>query len=301
MEQIITAPSLAEGATKRETRQEQVLFEYRRWPYVAMTPAYGALVVAERLFPPQMQKLLDRLCPTHGLLRRGGGTWRALQALYENHAAQNGSGRFNRFWCNLRNAQAVRNRLRIVKRELPAVIRGLGKTEVRILEVAAGSAIGLLETMATLQAEGITVCALLLDLDPTALEYSSALAERMGLGNQVQTICDNAARVLRVASTFKPDVIEMVGFLDYFSDERARKLFRHIWTSLPEYGRFVTANIMPNSEAFVVHGLFRWPAMVYRTPAALRSLLDEAKFIHIQTYTEPLGIHTLAVAEKGGS
>ena len=285
-------------------------FETRRWPYLVMMPFYFMLVLwismkkaiayrvkgAERL--NYNSRILEDLCPTFRALRRMGGTWRALELLYDRHAERTPGfkGVLDRFWCGLMNAQAVRNRLVIVQEELAEAIRSLGRSDVRLMELASGSAVGALEVMRQLKNEGITVHALLTDTDQAALDYSLKLAEQYGLADQVEVAKLNALKMRPLARRFKPDVVEMVGLLDYFNRETALHLFQQIADCLPDGGLFLTGNVMPNIEAFVVHGAFEWPSMTYRRAPELADLLVEGGFTLVHGRVEPLRIHVVTVA-----
>ena len=96
-----------------------------------------------------------------------------------------------------------------------------------------------------------------------------------------------------------PDIVEMVGLLDYFRYRKARKIFSLIFENLPEGGKFITANIVDNEERRFITNLVGWK-MIYRDPhelahLALRSGFQREKIMVIR---EPLNIHTILIAEK---
>ena len=196
------------------------------------------------------------------------------------------------------NCQAVRNRLKLVKQEIGrAILRFSNHQEVRLLSLAAGSAQGVIEVMAELKAKGIQVRALLLDIDQTALDYAILLADRYGVGNQIETVKANVAQVARVSQDFRPQVIEMLGLLDYIPQGKAIRLVEKIRQSLETKGIFFTCNIYHNMEMHFLKWVINW-AMIYRTPAELAEIVTEAGFSDYRLIYEPLKIHGLVIAQK---
>ena len=244
----------------------------------------------------------DGLCPKVQIIKKVGGTWKALDILYNLEYKEKPGflSRIEDFWTNILNIKAVRNRSRLVQFELKKIIinflsRG---EEVRILELAAGSAQPLLEVLAYFRERGIlNIKVLLLDNDPSALDYAKILAVKYGVQDQVEVVKTNAFFVKRVARVFRPNIIEMVGLLDYLPDNAAKKLLTNIKEALlPSCGVFVTANIVSNCERVATHLLYAWPKMFYRSPHQLETILQQAGFDKNRITAEPLNIHCLAVA-----
>ena len=234
------------------------------------------------------------------IIKKVGGTWKALDILYNLKYKEKPGfrGRIEDFWTNVLNIKAVRNRSRLVQFELKKIIKHfLSKgEEVRILELAAGSAQPLLEVLAYFRERGISnIRVLLLDNDPSALDYAKILAVKYGVQDQVEVVKTNAFFVKRVAKVFRPHIIEMVGLLDYLSDDVAKKLLTNIKEVLP-CGVFVTANIVPNCERVATHMLYDWPKMFYREPGQLEAMLQKAGFKNIRIAIEPLSIHTISIS-----
>ncbi|MFB6274099.1 MAG: class I SAM-dependent methyltransferase family protein [Salinibacter sp.] len=242
---------------------------------------------------------LDGYCPTPRAIREGAGTWKALDVIYNYAFEQSKSlrSRLDAYWISIDNVLAVRNRLRLVKHELRQSIEAYpDRDEVRILELAAGSAQAVVEVIAELRAEGfpVRVSATLVDIDPDALAHGEEMAARLGVADCVTGVCANAFRVNKLAQQFRPDIIEMVGFIEYINDDQLRRLLTHIKLSLPPDGTLITAVIMPNAEQPFVHTAFDWPAMAYRTPAQLDESLRQAGWGHCRLTFEPFRIHCLA-------
>jgi len=231
-------------------------------------------------------------------------TWKALEVMYAFPERQvrgktNLSGKL--WWNLLDNAKSIRNRLFLVKNELAKVIQKLAnqKESIRILSIGSGSARSVLETIASFNGTSRRVEALLIDIDPSAIEFSKNLARQLKINGCTARLTGNFFRLERDAAEFNPDIIELVGLLDYLTDKQAIVLLGKIHRILAIKGYVITGNITPNIEApFVTKGI-NWP-MIYRTPEELRNLLVKAGFStkNVRIEQEPLGIHMVAIAQK---
>ena len=202
------------------------------------------------------------------------------------------------------NAQAVRNRLRIIVSELKKAIQVSPESddEVRILSIASGSAQSLFMAVKALEKEGFSkkVRLLLLDLDQTALDHSLMLAKRFHFPrSRIISVTGSTASVEETINVngFRPHIVEMAGFLDYRPDKKAVELMSRIHCLLPTEGRFITCHIHPNLERHFLRWVLCWP-MVYRTKDNFLRLIQESAGWSIRRITEPHGIHTVAVCTK---
>ena len=234
----------------------------------------------------------------------------ALEVFYQHgktYRSRNPLERIARYvWFGLNNSMAVRNRLKIVRREVyNEMARTLQrKSSVLILSVAAGSARAVLEAIQTLMTEfpDNEIHAVFLDKNPAAMTYSRYLAKALGVDyapNVQLTWVTDTVGTFFTTSDVKFDIVEMVGLMDYFNDEKAVKAFAHIYDALNPGGLLVTANVQDNRERKFVTDFVGWN-MIYRTPGDLLDLLVQAKFQsgHIYAFCEPLEIHTVACARK---
>jgi SAM-dependent methyltransferase len=227
-------------------------------------------------------------------------SWGSLDLFYnyqEKVAPQLGDdleGVLTDFWMNIENRQAVRNRLLMVIAELEkAFIESFERDgEVRILSVASGSAQAVIEAMK--RVPWIPVKAVLIDMDSTALDYARDQAREAGLEDCFKFVQGKTDLIEQEASQLKPNIIEMVGFLDYRNDDQAIKLFQRIKAQLPEGGFFLTCNINKNPEEIFLNWVLLW-RMIYRTKEQVQSLLENGGFHKSKVFYEPLKIHSIAV------
>ena len=235
-------------------------------------------------------------------------THAALEVLYRNGDKHNVRSMFDklfhRIWFSTNNSKAVRNRIHFVKKTLSRELNQLNKenTNIRILSIASGSARAVIESIDGIKfKQGCKLSVVFLDKNPEALKYSQKLLKDYNLddSNDYSWINGTAGSFVRGCKKDQFDIIEMVGLLDYFNDEKAVEIFKDIRNTLSLGGYFITANINFNSEQRFVTRVVGWD-MIYRTGEQLGELLLKAGFSQdeVQVYYEPLKLHSIAVVNK---
>ncbi len=233
---------------------------------------------------------------------------KALEVLYSHgkpHRSRSPMQRFFHYvWFHSNNSRGVRNRLRIVKRELKDLFseKASALLPLEVMSIASGSARAVIESLKDSGAAGVVpISGIFLDKNPDAISYSKALAEEFLEGSHsLEWVNDTVGNFFK---THEPkdrfDAVEMVGLLDYFDNEKTVDTFKKIRHSLKPGGKLITANISPNSERKFVTQAIGWP-MIYRSAEDLAKLLLEAGFSHdkMKVMYEPLKVHTVIVAEK---
>lgn len=234
-------------------------------------------------------------------------THKALEVLYKKGHKKHSISWFQRFmhrlWFDMNNSKAVRNRLKLVKREFKRllILKSQQHRSISILSIASGSARAVIESIVETNGIGGSIAAIFLDKNPDALEYSKQLTKEYHIDENAN--CDfkwvngSAGTFLTSLEGRRFDIVEMVGLLDYFDDEKAVEIFRNIKSVLSDKGSFITANISHNSEEPFMTTAIGWK-MIYRSASELGELLIKAGFRdrEIRLYYEPLQIHAVAVA-----
>ena len=242
---------------------------------------------------------VDGLSPSSAAIKEGAASWRSLDVIY-NFDAHKGNA-MDLFWLGIINAQAVRNRLKMVTKEiyqLSLCIAKERKQEIRIFSIACGSAQAVVEVLARLKAEGIIARALLTDIDETALQYAQRLATSYGVGDQVSVAQSSASKMYRLAEEFQPTIVEMVGLMDYLPHKQAVQIVRRIHRALGHTGGFfITCNVRNNPEKHFLKWVCDWE-MIYRSPIELASIITDAGFDTLRIFYEPHKVHGIVVAER---
>ncbi len=230
-------------------------------------------------------------------------TWRALDLIYNHKFRQEKDlgGKIADFWLKMLNAQAVRNRLKLVKQILREEIEKISQTksEIRLLSIASGSAQGVIEIIQEFKQKGIIVQAIFLDLDLTAIEYSRELSQKANVTEQIIFINKSVRGLEETVKGFNPNIIEIVGFLEYRPKEKAIELVTRACHLLTSNGVLLTSNINYNPEILFLHWVVNWQ-MIYRTPQELVEILIKRSFNpkDCKIICEPLKIYSLAICKK---
>ena len=294
---------------------QEMALEYVCWPYQISWPIMWILarwVTGKRAIlkffnmgePDTNTFWFDGLGKACRKIKEGAATWRALEVIYNYKKSNERFGFIDNFWVNMRNAQAVRNRFTLIQRELRGALLECARAKrsgepVRILSLASGSAQGVLDTVAKLTAEGYDISVLLIDIDKEVESHVRRITQTLGLSEKVVFRSGNVLRFEQHLRSFRPDVVEMLGFLDYLENKTARWLMGRVKKILPSGGFFFTCHIHDNPERDFLFNVVNWgrdPFMLYRSPEEFDVLVWESGFTHRKLITEPHQIHSLICA-----
>jgi len=221
--------------------------------------------------------------------------YRALEEMYTFKGGSiKGWGRFFDFiWLTQRNPRALRNRLKLFEKILEDEIlqRHSSEKEVRVLSLGSGSARGVVESIANMKKKNIPVKALLIDKDINAIQYSRQLSKYFDVHDNIDQRQIRIEDSYEDIKAFNPDIIEMVGILDYFKDEQVARILNNIFDTIKPGVTLITANINKNLEERFVTKTVRWK-MIHRRPKEFYNVLCQTKFKdHFDIIYEPLMVH----------
>ncbi len=293
-------------------------FEKRKFVYFVTLPVMWCITLwvmaKKKIFEKLSRKVKTNFLFFDGLsdqcreIKEGSGScknsWKSLKIIY-NFRPEFGSERgFIRdlvaiYWIGMMNAQAVRNRLKIVTEEVKRAIRYIychGR-HVQILSIAAGSASSVIEAISATR--GINSKAVLVDISRDALEESENAAKKEFIAKRCIFKRINILKAERIPEMEFPDIIEMVGLLDYLDNETIIQLIKKLYDWLPEEGILLTGHICSNPERYFLKWVIDWD-MKYRNAGELTNLLVLGGFTRkkIEILVEPHGIHMVAVCKK---
>jgi SAM-dependent methyltransferase len=208
---------------------------------------------------------------------------------------------FQTVWFNLGNSKAVRNRLKLVIKEIGTHLENIASTdrEINVISIASGSSRAVVEVVENSHyLKGTNLSITFLDKNPLAIEYSKSLSKNISHFD-LEWINDTVGNFFKSDIKKKFDVVEIVGLFDYFSDEKVLQTLQSIHSVLQEGGIVITANINHNREERFITDVVGWP-MVYRTAEQLAKLTHDAGFSYdtMKVFYEPLKIHGMVVAKK---
>lgn len=242
------------------------------------------------------------------LVQKNVASHKALEIIYSFDGKMNfekglWNGFWNYVWQNHQNAKAVRNRLKLVEKELKKILKIISQDmpEIRLLTLGAGSARAIIRSIKTIQPEisHLKLKIVAIDKNPEAIKDSQKLAQEYKVEHLFSWINEEVNNLDKFLADYKPNIIEMIGLLDYFSDEEAINLFKTIYNLLPLGGYFFTCNIKNNIERNLVSKVVGWP-LIYRDEEELINIMSQSGFKNnnIKIISEPLNIHLVVIAKK---
>jgi SAM-dependent methyltransferase len=234
--------------------------------------------------------------------REGPGGWRAMELVYQNAAPVDWIDRMaltgNAY------ARAARNRRKVVIQLLTKLVDDIpARSEqdpIVILNLGAGTGTHVRSVLTDLARKGREVRGILLDRNAEGLAQARQLAAEAGLTQSIQCLQGDAREFERLCPGVKPDIIEIIGLIEYLSDHELAVMFQHA-AALLRPGGAVIVNAMRDTHggARLFERVFRL-RMTMRDTATMSTALGAAGFRVTETVTEPVQIHTLIVARTSG-
>lgn len=285
-------------------------YEKKSWMYFLVIPVMMILTlwvaIKKKVLGPKLKIntfWFDGISPICREVKENATGWRALDIIYNYRPGEDKSfnGRATDFWNHLNNIVALRNRLRLVNKLLRENLQEFSHNtnEIRLLSVASGSAQGVIGVMKEFKDKGISIKAILLDLDPTAIEHSKELSKKAGVINQITFINKSAKELEKVVKDFQPHVIEVVGFLEYRPHQKAIELIKRVYSLLVPSGVLLTSTVSPSLESLFSYYVGNWP-MFYRNLEQFIDIVTKGGFKqeNIKIIYEPLKVQKIAVCRK---
>jgi len=257
------------------------------------------------LLPAGLIKPLKKINKTAEQMVTHAATHRAMEIIYnpDSHPSEGIlSDLFLSIWLEMNNSKAVRNRLRLVKREIKKKIIQLASEnkEIKIINIASGSARAVIESTDEIPLDNIRLSAIFVDKSHEAVAFSQQLAATHKYRNAFQWVEDTADNFFKShKGTSRFNIAEIVGLLEYLDDADIVNIFAATHALLDSDGIVITTNILSNSEKRFMSDAIGWK-MKYRTADEMSSLLISAGFSldTMKIYYEPQRIHCVIVAHK---
>jgi len=181
-------------------------------------------------------------------------------------------------WLNQKNPKALRNRLKLFKKLLKIEIENANRDTVKILSLGSGSARGVIEVIKEYRDESRkTLFAVLVDKDPYAIEYSRNLASTEKIEESIKYYLNKIDESIDITKKEDPQIIEMVGILDYLKDKKVINILNNIFDVLKSGSRLITCNINCNFEEKFNRKTVKWK-MIHKKKEDFFELLQKTKF-----------------------
>jgi len=224
------------------------------------------------------------------------GSWKCMKISYENKAPVDFVdmivSRLGTFPMGLRNRKklVVRKMVQLIEHHLDH-----GHDEVNVVAVGAGTGANTIEALS--KHPNKNVIAHLFDIADEAFEEGEELKRRHDVVERVHFIkADMRSMPEYIKSS--PQILELVGILEYFTDEEVLKFLSDAAQNLNKESSVVVNSIEDT------HGLRRFLKrafnfeLIYRSPKEMMELLDQAGYQDFDVEREPLNIYSIITAHK---
>jgi ubiquinone/menaquinone biosynthesis C-methylase UbiE len=220
------------------------------------------------------------------------GSWRCLEIIYQNEPRT----LLDRFFLSSRSARGARNRLQLLQGQIYKLIEDFGKLHnpVRIASFGSGPGHEILGSIEKLAAS-VTVKALCMDQDPSAIKYGRSLASQKDLADCVEYFQGNVLRMNLGDARY--DIALLSGLTDYFEDDIAVSVLTNVRERLLEGGVILVANMRKHYLASTMSALGNWN-LVYREPPALGEILERSGYEDINVMMEPEKVFCIGKGRK---
>jgi SAM-dependent methyltransferase len=228
------------------------------------------------------------------------GDHEMLTRIYENWCCDDPLGRlFDRYFQAQSAPQAVRNRMRMMSEWIGDRLSVNRLTKIAVVGSAFGIEIRDALTSATAEARQ-SLTAVLLDLDPAALEFAR---------NELQPLLPPEQLILQPTNLFRlsdraslatkladSNLILCPGLFDYLDDTAAVELIRCLFRQLAPGGRLIIFQFAPQNPTRAYMEWFANWYLTYRDQDAFQRLVELAGLQNasIEFAAEPLGIDLYA-------
>lgn len=222
----------------------------------------------------------------------GPGSWQSMLAHYDAAPKSMFDFMIDRY---IAFPSALRNRQKLVVSALTQLIEAYGKNEpVNLLAIGCGSANNILKAIKLEKSKLNGLKAQLFDFNEDALIEGRSKARELGLEKDVDFVCSDANHVEEKVAA-PPQIVKMIGLIEYLSDENVIRLFQSIKKFRSPASSILISSIEPR------HGIERFLRRTlnfnlnYRSPEKLKQLLSGIGYTKFNTFSEPTGIFNVIV------
>ena len=225
------------------------------------------------------------------------GGWRSMRIVYAN---EDPSGILDRMAVRYNPiSMASRNRRKLVVSLLTELIdQRADSGRLEIIGIGAGPGVHVQDAICNSKIDRADVHAYLIDRDDDAFEYGRTCAASRGIENCISVVQGDAREIRKVLPEVSPQIVKIVGLLEYLTNEQAVDLLRVLHEKMPTGGQILTHGFVDrfHTARFLrrTFGLHH----VYRTDMQVQRMLESVGFHVDRKYEEPLRIYPILIATR---
>ncbi len=253
--------------------------------------------IRNRLLPASLLKRMARRSQSpliqESLVRPGG--WRSMNIVYENRRPVDWMDRMAVRYNPI--SMATRNRRKLVTAKLTEVLKTLtGEASIHLLGIGAGPGLHLQDAAVRAGLSPQQLRIWLIDRDSDSFEFGRQCAAERGLGRCVEFVHGDARDIRHVLPNVAPNVIKIVGLLEYLTDEQAVQLLGAMRDIILPTGRLLTHGLVDRYNAGPFLARTFGLSHVQRTADDVRALLKSVGFETLSVHETPMQIYPVLLA-----
>lgn len=250
-----------------------------------------------RLLPASMLKRMASRSQSpliqESLVRPGG--WRSMNIVYENRRPVDWMDRMAVRYNPI--SMATRNRRKLVTAKLTEVLKTLtGESSIQLLGIGAGPGLHLQDAAVRAGIPPQKLRIFLIDRDSDAFEFGRQCATERGLARCVEFVQGDAREIRKNLPHVSPNVVKIVGLLEYLNDEQAVQLLSAMREVIQPNGRLLTHGLVDRYNAGPFLARTFGLSHVQRTADDVRALLKSVGFETLNVFETPMQIYPVLLA-----
>lgn len=183
------------------------------------------------------------------------------------------------------DGMGVRSRAYVLSWYVATQLQPIATKRIRWLSVASGTGQPTFDA-----AKNVSVPPLLFltDRDDTVLKFAQELGRQRGISGDLNTVTSDVTRkgvFTRILRKVRPDVIDMMGFIEYIDDKTVVAILQEFWRAAPQSSLIFSSMRPVHPEINAHHHGLGWPGTKPRSVQTCLGLLKRAgiplRMVHV--------------------
>lgn len=283
--------------TVRFVQQNGIAYEVLPWPHHALKLLFD--VYRNWLLPPGLLRWIVKQSrsPLVAETLRRPGSWQAMNIVYANEppvdVIDRMAVRYNAI------SMSSRNRRKLVTAKLAEIFSALSaESHISIVGVGAGPGLHVQDAIVRAGLKPAQVHAYLIDRDSDAFDYGRQCARARGLADSIHFVQGDARAIRRVLPSVSPQVVKIVGLLEYLTDAQASELLTTMFDVMTPGGRLLTHGMVDRFHTARFMARTFGLRHIYRTGEQVAQLLQSVGFQEIEVCDEPMKVFSVLLATR---